>query len=316
MAKQQDKNLSLQKLFLFGKTIAETVSEEIRKYSLSQSLGRFLKKRGRGGHQMKKGDFLSEKFLDIAIKKNLNFFSLNKVVVASEEQGVRIFKRKKDGAEIFLIIDPIDGSNNLRPHLTPAPFVAFSVALGNLSDLENKNNFEAISVAYIVDIFHQESWFAKKGGSAYFFQKNLKKIFSLQSSGETDLKKVIFGTSLDRFGSDFEKIHQQILPILQATFCQRRLGSTILDLCRVASGDYDIYFSPSGGVKIHDLAAVQLIIKEAGGCLVFKEVKNFQPKGKFLQALILNRDKKVIRDTGFEIIAAGNKNLLKKIKKL
>jgi myo-inositol-1(or 4)-monophosphatase len=60
----------------------------------------------------------------------------------------------------------------------------------------------------------------------------------------------------------------------------RVLGSSVLEACLVADGAVDAFCDPGGEVhRIVDLAAADLIVRQAGGCLVDVHARplNFDP---------------------------------------
>jgi myo-inositol-1(or 4)-monophosphatase len=57
----------------------------------------------------------------------------------------------------------------------------------------------------------------------------------------------------------------QFLEVMHSAQAIRRLGSAALNLCYVAAGRLDAYWATC--VKVWDVAAGQLIVREAGGCL-------------------------------------------------
>ena len=115
-------------------------------------------------------------------------------------------------------------------------------------------------------------------------------------------------------------IYKKVKKLLRESYCQRRLGSTSLDLAMVATGQYDAHVSLSGGVKLNDLGAAPLIIEEAGGVVkmnIFNK-NGFKITDNFIK-YFLDMDKienKTYRNLRFNIIAANNKIILNKIIKL
>lgn len=125
-------------LLNLGKDIVNNASGEIIKLSLKKPLGKLIGTVGASGDLTKIADKVSEKS---AIKTLLKFLKKNKgirIVLISEEIGVLELGDKKAKEGFFMIMDPLDGSNNLRPWKTPSPFVSISLAIGQLSILEKK----------------------------------------------------------------------------------------------------------------------------------------------------------------------------------
>ncbi|HPV70780.1 MAG TPA: inositol monophosphatase [Candidatus Magasanikbacteria bacterium] len=289
--------------------ILQTLSEEVTiKIKKTRHLGSYTKTTGAGGDQTKNGDAVVEKIITKKLPQLLKKYNLTDCLVISEETGIKKFGQTNQG--IFLIIDPIDGSNNMRPHFTPAPFLGFSIAAGYLKDFYHTGNWQAIQVSLIKNIFYPETFHAIRGKGSYLNNQKIK------SSSLYNLAEATLGTSLDKTGERLKTIlNSGAYDLLLKTKCQRRLGSTTLDLCRVATGDYDLYLSLSGGVKLHDLAAAKLIIEEAGGIVKIYNKDN----PTFLTTPfkeLLKQGNQGIQNINFKILASGNKLLLKKAEKI
>ncbi len=149
--------------------------------------------------------------------------------IISEENGSEDNKDKKN----FWIIDPIDGTLNF---LHGIPHFAISIAL--------KSNNEIVS-GLIFDPIKNEMFFAEKNNGAFFNNHRIR------VSKRNDIKDCLFVT-----GRKSKK---------QFDFQYRRSGSAALDMAYVASGRYDGFFQHE--LKIWDIAAGIIIIKEAGGII-------------------------------------------------
>ena len=300
--------MSSQILLEILKKIAFTVSGKIKNiHGLGEEVGTI----GAGGDKTKLGDALVERELINILPSILADFGIKNCLLISEETGVLNFGDPSFFDGIFIIVDPIDGSNNLRPHFTPRPMVAISLASGFLSDLKSNGTFSAIQAGVVKNIFYDDLYFATQGGGA--FLNGIK----LKTSSEIDLEKGILGLSLDHLG---EKLKDMLgikggLDLLLNIKCQRRIGSTVLDFCHVATGDYDAHISLSGGAKIHDIAAAQLIIKEAGGLINIYRNKRLMNDEKILLDLY-QKGFSGIKELSFEVVSAGNQIFLDKILKL
>ena len=81
-----------------------------------------------------------------------------------------------------------------------------------------------------------------------------------------------------------------LLNVTEAGAQYRRTGSAALDLAYVAAGRFDAYFEL--GLKPWDIAAGELIVKEAGGTVVdarggSESMENGHLKALFVKTLIL-----------------------------
>lgn len=294
-------------LLIVAQRIAAEISMVIQK---SVGLGEYTGAVGAGGDRTKKGDQIVEDALRQTVPVTLQEYGIQHCVIVSEETGRWSLGDPEQAETIFMIIDPIDGSNNMRPHHTPRPFLGFSIALGTLKQLREKGTFAAVEVGVVRDVFHGEEYYATRGGGAYLGGSKLN------TSQVAEMEETVIGTSLDRVGEKMEALFESGLhDLLVATKCQRRIGSTALDLCMVASGDYDAYVTLGGGAKVHDIAAAQLVIEEAGGLVELFYRGKPANDGKHLLDLF-EKGAEGVRDISFQIIASGNRGLATKIEKI
>ncbi len=149
--------------------------------------------------------------------------------IISEEKGLEICADKEN----LWIIDPIDGTINF---LHGIPHFAISIAL--------KSRNEIIS-GIIFDPIKDEIFFAEKDNGAYFNNHRIR------VSKKNDIDSCLFG-----LGGKFNN---------EPKFTNRKSGCAALDMAYVASGRYDGYFQKN--LKIWDIAAGIILIKEAGGMI-------------------------------------------------
>ena len=149
--------------------------------------------------------------------------------IISEEYGVEINKDEKN----TWLIDPIDGTINF---LHGIPHFAISIAL--------KSNNEIVS-GIIFDPIKNELFFAEKNNGAYFNNQRIR------VSRKNKINDCLFVTG--------GKIK------IEPDLTYRRSGCAALDMAYVASGRYDGYFQ--NNLKIWDIAAGIILIKEAGGLI-------------------------------------------------
>ena len=149
--------------------------------------------------------------------------------IISEEYGVEINKDEKN----TWLIDPIDGTINF---LHGIPHFAISIAL--------KSNNEIVS-GIIFDPIKNELFFAEKNNGAYFNNQRIR------VSRKNEINDCLFVTG--------GKIK------IEPNLTYRRSGCAALDMAYVASGRYDGYFQ--NNLKIWDIAAGIILIKEAGGII-------------------------------------------------
>lgn len=297
-------------IFNLGKDMVGEVADKVYEAGRKESLGKIVKKEGAAGHEILLADEISEEI----IKKSAEMClvkcprdAVEKIVTISEGSGIVEYGNPDAEDGIFMVIDPIDGTNNnVRPWKTPAPATCVSIALGSIKDAFKMPHFASIRVGFVRDIFGKATIYALKGEGAYY-----EGYGKIQSSSIKNLKDTVLGVDLDD-KKHFDEVLQKVAPIMKQAKCQRRIGSSILDMWRVATGEYDAYITISGRMKIYDIAAVKLIIEEAGG--VFEESLVGEGKENFLQELLETKDSKCLKNCRFKVITSGNQDLHNKIK--
>ena len=313
-------------LMSIAKDIAYFTAEEVKKRAKQGALGKDLGKKGITGDRMKSGDEIAD---DIIAEILPGYFrqGIGPAYVYSEEKGVYILGEGNKG--FFVIVDPVDGSNNMRKG-APHPSVSVSAALGKMSDLPGNGTFDAVSIGVVRDIFNNRAYHAVKGrGFADVYDILDKETAELRTydddpakisvKTETRLEKAVLGIDLDK-GKDenpeeMDARLKKLSELMQNKLCQRRLGSSILDFCKVAAGEYDGFISIGGRMKLHDLAAAKLIVEEAGG--VFDVSGGYD--GNLVNYMFSNLDRvdevnQVLKRSKFKVIAAANPFIYKHIK--
>ena len=155
--------------------------------------------------------------------------SKKKFTIISEEIGTI----KNTNKNNFWIIDPIDWTTN---YLHGIPHFCISIA--------HINNDEIIS-GVILDPIKNEIFYAEKNNGAYFNNQRIR------VSRKNEINDCLFVTG--------GKIK------IEPNLTYRRSGCAALDMAYVASGRYDGYFQ--NNLKIWDIAAGIILIKEAGGLI-------------------------------------------------
>lgn len=169
-------------------------------------------------------------------------------VAISEERGEVVFG---DGGPARVVIDPIDGSLNARRTL-PSHSLSIAVASGpSMADVE---------FGYVYDFGAGEGFAASRGEGANLEGRPLE----VAADAE---KLELLGVESAAPG--------RMLPLEQAldgrVFRLRVIGSIAITAAYVAAGRLDGMLSlrPCRSV---DIAAAQLIVREAGGALAFGEL--------------------------------------------
>ena len=149
-------------------------------------------------------------------------------------------------ADFKWVIDPLDGTTNF---IKGIPHFAVSIALLYKGRLD---------VAVVFDPIRGELFTASKGSGS---QLNG---FRIRASQARDLSNTVLATALPFKNKD---TLADSMTRLQSIFMQcgdvRRGGSAALDLAYVAAGRVDGYWER--GIKPWDIAAGELLVREAGG---------------------------------------------------
>jgi fructose-1,6-bisphosphatase/inositol monophosphatase family enzyme len=213
------------------------------------------------------------KYVDkIAEDAALSFLNKSKlkVNVLSEEIGFL-----DNGSDYTFVLDPIDGTRNAYRGI---PFYAVSLAIG-------KSKISDIEYGIVKNIPTGEVFTAEKGFGAYLNKNRI---------GVPDVPDTELCCSL-ALGKNFDKVTISLAKKEKV----RSLGSASLEMCMVALGALDSYVVGKEYLRIVDIAAATLILREAGGI-----VNN---------VLGEELDMPFTLDERTSVVAACNKELIKKI---
>ncbi|MFX1275186.1 MAG: inositol monophosphatase family protein [Promethearchaeota archaeon] len=228
-------------------------------------------KKGAGGDISMHIDIVAEKVvIDILEKSRID------ILLISEEIGEKFIgdKEKAIQNKFKLIVDPIDGSNNA---VRGIPFCSVSIAFA-IGD-----NITSIEKGVVLDLISKDLYWAEKGKGAF---KNGEHI---SVSTKTIRDSCIF--EVDFRLNELMNALIKYKDIIKKIYRVRVMGSCALSLCQVAKGSMDAYINFKKSMRLVDLAAGLLILKEAGG-------KIFTFEGKDL-------DKELSIDLRFAFIASN-----------
>jgi myo-inositol-1(or 4)-monophosphatase len=168
----------------------------------------------------------------------------------SEERGEVEFG--PGSSPVRVVIDPIDGSLNARRTL---PSFALSVAVASGESMAD------VELAFVHDFGAGEEFVADRGAGALL-------------NGEQLLARGP-GYGLEVVGLEGAK-PERLLPLIEGlagkAFRCRGIGSLALTLCYVAGGRLDGMLSGRTARSV-DIAAAQLIVREAQGCVKFDQLE-------------------------------------------
>ncbi len=238
--------------------ILNSIADEARKAAL-----RTLKKYGPdSGKKVKEGAYgHKSSIIDIEVENKIIKF------VESNDLPFNIFTEEAGhltrGYEKTLVIDPVDGSYNAENGI---PF--YSVSLGVL-----RHSLKDIEAGFVKNIPMNINYWAIRGKGAY--RDGVK----MRVSPGKRLFVIYMGS----------KASEKAYRIARESRRVRELGSASLEMIMVADGIADLFlyaFRNGGALRIVDIAASYLIVKESGGLVMddsmepldmaldFKERKN------------------------------------------
>ena len=162
------------------------------------------------------------------------------VNVLSEEAGF-----VDRGAAETLVVDPIDGTTNASRGL---PLYCVSLAIGSrrLSD---------VRVGLVRNIPTGDDYFARRGEGAFRNGDRLR-------SRVFDPKDVVISPELGVHAKG------QALYLASQKYYVRSFGAAALEMCFVAEGALDLYYMAQEKLRVIDIAASTLILREAGGLVL------------------------------------------------
>lgn len=258
-------------LMLCKKNIIKSILPHIRDQSIQQQdLGI-----GAGGDLMKSVDLAAEKAIIETLRhQNIEF------TLISEESGIKEFG--ENFQQLYVTLDPIDGTTNCIHNI---PFYCSSIAISE------KPILSSVSVAMVIDLFHDITYFAQKDCGAYCNNKRIS------TSTCNLLDKAIIGLDINK--TNAQNFISKISPFLNETKHIRHFGANALEICYVAEGKTEAFIDIRGKIRTTDLAASFLILRESGGTITNLEnnplIAKLDPKAKV------------------SFVASGNNKIHKKI---
>jgi len=192
------------------------------------------------------------------------------VNLLSEEAGF-----VDNGGEYIFALDPVDGTRNACRGI-PLYSVSLGIGKSMLSDVE---------YGIVKNIPTGDVFLAEKGHGAFL---NKKRVCVPDYPDKDVLSSIALGKNFDKL----------TLSLAQKDYV-RSLGCASLEMCMVTVGALDFYVVGREYIRVTDIAASTLIVREAGGIVT-------NARGEPL-GMSLSLDKRV------SIIAACNNELVKRI---
>lgn len=169
------------------------------------------------------------------------------LIAISEERGeVRL--GEVDGSSPRVVIDPIDGSTNVRRTL-PSHSLSIAVASGE--------SMADVDFGFVHDFGAREEFAATLGGGATLNGHPI-------AGGGPDSRLEIVGLE----SAEPSWILGAVEALQGKAFRLRAVGSIAISLAYVATGRFDAMFSARGCRSV-DAAAAQLLVRETGGAMEF-----------------------------------------------
>lgn len=225
--------------------------------------------RGAGGDISRNIDIIAEKTV-LDYLKEINF----DCIVLGEECGRVDLSSNPKG---FLIMDAIDGSANA---VRGVPFFCSSLAFAT------EDKLSSITDGVVTNLATGEMYWASKGKGAF---RNETKI---QVHKKDPLYKIV---GINTSGASKELL-KKLYPLFEQHNHTRHFGANALEMALFANGLMDVFIDLRDKIRIQDIAAGYLLVKEAGGIL--------------LDANLNPLDADLSYETRVSFIAASNEKML------
>ena len=186
----------------------------------------------------------------------------HRFTAVSEERGRVEF----GGGPLLVVIDPLDGSKNAKRGL-PHHALSFAVADGpTMAD---------VAFGYVYDFGAGEEWVARRGGGALLDGVPLDpSVPERRVGGKVEL--------LGIESADPRWVRDSADALAETAHRLRAIGAIAVTLCQVAGGRLDGMVTLRRSRAV-DVAAGQLIVREAGGLVAFTACA--EPLGAPLEVL-------------------------------
>ncbi len=167
------------------------------------------------------------------------------ITVLSEEAGL-----VDHGSDLVAVVDPLDGSRNAERGI---PFHCTSIAVG-------RGSLAGLEAGVVRSLVTGESYAARRGAGATVDGKAVQR-------RPSDLDDLMVGLIVDYSEMDLQRIRSD------ARFHFRDLGSSALELCLVGTGAMDIFRVQDDWLRVFDIAAATLFVREAGGVVLHPDTR-------------------------------------------
>jgi myo-inositol-1(or 4)-monophosphatase len=168
------------------------------------------------------------------------------LLVVSEERGEVSLNGGDEGSPVRVVVDPVDGSMNAKRGL---PFACVSIAVASGPRMGD------VQVGYVAELDPPRDWWAMRDEGAFLAGERLERLAPgpLEVLGLETARPALVAGAAEAIG----RLEARRL---------RVLGSVAAAMCLVAAGRLDAMITLRA-VRSVDVAAAQLIVKEAGGAV-------------------------------------------------
>lgn len=228
--------------------------------------------RGAGGDISRNIDIIAEKTV-LDYFKEINF----DCVVLGEECGRVELSENPKG---FVIMDAIDGSANA---VRGVPFFCSSLAFAT------ENKLSSVTDGVVMNLATGEMYWASKGRGAFLGESKI------QVYNKEPIYRIV-GVNISNANKE---LMEKLGPLFEHHNHTRHFGANALEMALLARGLMDIFIDLRDKIRIQDIAAGYLLVKEAGGLLVDLDLNPL--------------DADLSYETRVSFIAAANKKILDEI---
>jgi myo-inositol-1(or 4)-monophosphatase len=228
--------------------------------------------RGAGGDISRNIDIIAEKTV-IDFLKEIEF----PCVILGEECGRIELSSEPKG---YVIMDAIDGSANA---VRGVPFFCSSLAFAK------ENKLSSITDGVITNLSNGDMYWASKNKGSFLNNQEI----------HVNCEKPIYKIVGVNVSGASKELMEKLYPILENHNHIRHFGANALEMALFSRGLLDIYIDLRKKIRIQDIAAGYLIVKEAGGLLLDEKLEPL--------------DADLSYDTRVSFIAAANEKILQDI---
>jgi NAD+ kinase len=175
------------------------------------------------------------------------------ILVAAAELGVSVLSEEAgyidNDSDLLAVVDPLDGSRNAGRGI---PLHCTSIAIGRTTQ---KGTLAKLDAGVVQNLVTGDLYAARKGKGAFLNGTRIE-----QQPFDPD--EVIVGVIADYASTEIDEAHARREHHL------RDLGSAALELCLVGTGAMDAFVVRRPWLRVIDIAAATLFVREAGGLVL------------------------------------------------